>query len=321
MLCALDSMVSDTNTLEILELFAGIGGVAYALQGAASITAIDISQHAYSIYSANFQHPFLVQEIASLPDVDFEKRKHCLWWSSPPCQPYSRRGHQLDQSDSRSHGIRRVMQALEAFSPPMLAIENVLGFERSLAFQQMQSWLHRAGYWSQSLTVCPTEWGWKNRRPRFYLIASKVSGRPWSSPPRLSCSFRPLLQSIEPDGPTQHLWLPGNVIEKYASAIDLVDDSFARPTACFGSSYGKSILHAGSYLQTPWGVRRFTPREVARQLGFGDDFLLPNLSNSQPKSDRILWKYLGNSLSIHVVRYVLSHLPIENSNLMQVLCY
>ncbi len=76
--------------------------------------------------------------------------------------------------------------------------------------------------------------------------------------------------------------------------MDRVD--LSRPdclTACFGSSYGKAIVHAGSYCKHGASYRRFSPREVARLLGFSPSMLLP-----ETVSYRRLWKLLGNSLSI-----------------------
>jgi len=55
---------------------------------------------------------------------------------------------------------------------------------------------------------------------------------------------------------------------------------------------------------TPTGLRRFSPREILRLLGFPDSFHLPdNLPMRQA------WRHVGNSLSVVAVRHVLSVIP------------
>ena len=65
-------------------------------------------------------------------------------------------------------------------------------------------------------------------------------------------------------------------IASIESGIDRCDPKLERATACFGSSYGRSLLNSGSYLQLPaGGYRRFSPREVANLLGFPPSFKVP----------------------------------------------
>ncbi len=89
---------------------------------------------------------------------------------------------------------------------------------------------------------------------------------------------------------------------RFLDAMDRVDLAAEKPiTACFAASYGKAIVRSGSYLQPPWGYRRFSPREVANLLGFNNQFQLPeNLSHTK------LWHLLGNSLSLPAVRHAIS---------------
>lgn len=96
------------------------------------------------------------------------------------------------------------------------------------------------------------------------------------------------------------LQLENRIANQYEMAIDRVQRSNAEAvTACFTSSYGKSVIRSGSYLETSKGYRRFSPREVCRLLGFEDDFVLP-----AELSHRQLWHLLGNSLSIPVIQTV-----------------
>lgn len=297
--------------MRVIELFAGVGGVAAALEGSGTdLTAVDINADAQTIYRANFEHGYAIREIDSVSDSEFANWSADLWWMSPPCQPYSRRGNRKDMQDRRSFAIQRILQALTACAPSMIALENVYGFELSQAHEELTRWLHGQGYWTRSCHLCPSDWGWPNRRPRFFLIASREPGLEWQTVPQFDLPLSSFVDSLEPSIETKHLWLSTDEVAKYGPALDRVNLCEPRPTACFAGSYGKTWLHAGSYLETEHGLRRFHPREVARLLGFEDGFRLPKLAPLAPQSDRKLWKLLGNSLSIPSVRYVLSHLPL-----------
>lgn len=71
-------------------------------------------------------------------------------------------------------------------------------------------------------------------------------------------------------------------------------------TTCFTAGYGKSLMHAGSYLRCNKGVRRFSPAEIAGLLHLPLAFRFPK---ELPLRKR--WHLLGNSLSVAAVREVL----------------
>ncbi|MGB7492357.1 MAG: DNA cytosine methyltransferase, partial [Thermoanaerobaculia bacterium] len=57
-------------------------------------------------------------------------------------------------------------------------------------------------------------------------------------------------------------------------------------------------------LRTASGLRRFSPMENLRLLGFPPDFRLPPTLSVQ-----VAWRLVGNSLSVPAVRCVLSAIP------------
>ncbi len=292
--------------MRVLELFAGIGGFAAAFPDLEIVEAIDIDQSAREVYSANFKHVYSVREIASLPLEWFSRYSSDFWWMSPPCTPFTQRGAQRDLEDPRSNAIRHLIHAVASIRPPMVCIENVIGFETSQAYQHLQDRWRKVGYQFQTCMLCPTALGWPNRRPRVYCIASLESPGVMQPPilePRSLREFvdRSITRETHPT-----LWLETKTVDRYFDAMDRVSVSNeSAVTACFASSYGKAIVRSGSYLETQWGYRRFSPREEARLLGFHDDFHLPETLSIQRQ-----WHLLGNSLSLPAIRHVLvdSHL-------------
>ncbi|MFG0262855.1 MAG: DNA cytosine methyltransferase [Novipirellula sp. JB048] len=312
--------VPDTfsSRMRLTEFFCGLGGVAEAVrQLSCSVVRIDVARaldidgDCCQVYERNFGRAVDRRSIESLDfsDLDWDPGEINAWWLSPPCQPYCRRGRSSPQQDRRCDGLLAILRFLEQPGSPLphrLALENVPEFARSDHCQRLRSCLRQHGFSFWEGTLCPTQFGVPNRRNRFYLIASRTSERvvPPTVPtdPVLRFSVSEILQSDA--GLQSELELDAAIVRKYHTALDIVakrDPSAV--TACFAGGYGKSIIRSGSYLQTAGSLRRFSPREILRLLGFSEGFVFP-----EQLSTRRRWKMLGNSVSIGVVKSVLQRL-------------
>ena len=287
----------------VLELYCGIGGCAAALGPRAEVVAaLDINRKALEVYRHNFGHPTEARTIESTGAADLRRWNADLWWLSPPCQPFTRRGLRRDDADPRSASLLHLIDLLEEAPPGALALENVPGFAGSRTHGRLRAALDRHGYRVRETEICPTDLGAPNRRRRFYLVASRD---PLLDEPPNDLRQRPLASCLDPD-PDPGLWPDQDLLRRYRHAVDLVDpDDPAAVTACFTSAYGRSPVRSGSYLATPRGPRRFSPQEILRLLGFPDSYRLPPglpLANA--------WRLVGNSLSVDAVRRALSILPV-----------
>jgi DNA (cytosine-5)-methyltransferase 1/tRNA (cytosine38-C5)-methyltransferase len=114
---------------------------------------------------------------------------------------------------------------------------------------------------------------------------------PSLEPRPISC----FLDSIEDES----LYLSDEIIAKHGPGLDLVTPESSR-SSCFIGGYGKRFVGGGSFLQTQTGVRRFSPMEISRMLGYPPDFRFPpglSLNNQ--------YKLLGNGLNIVVAKWAL----------------
>jgi hypothetical protein len=289
--------------MRILELFCGIGGVAAAVGGRAEIVAaVDISRAALGVYTYNFSHPTLARELETLPTRFLRQWSADLWWLSPPCQPYTCRGRQRDLDDPRARSLVALIERIDELRPRYIALENVLGFAMSRAHVQLRDVLDRHGYEVRELVLCPTHLGVPMRRERFYLAAGHEGLPPLDRsvaeghPPTPLRQF--LIESADED---PCLLVEPHIIEQYSSAIHVIDRHDPAAVAhCFTSGYGRSPVRSGSYLHTANGIRRFSPQEILRFLGFGPFFRLP----PHARTDKA-WHLVGNSLSVDTVRHVL----------------
>ncbi len=289
--------------MKILELFCGIGGCAATLgERAQVVLAIDISEVALAAYRANFDHPTRVASVESIPTETLARLEADLWWFSPPCQPFTRRGHQRDLEDPRARPFLGLLEHLAAAPPPFVAMENVPEFRGSRAHELLLGTLEAAGFVDVFEELrCPSTMGMPNRRLRYYLVAGRRSLRePAGLPtPRL------LLADLLDAEPEPDLTLDADTAEQYREAIHVVDPADPEAlTRCFTSAYGRSPVRSGSYLATPSGPRRFSPREILRLLDFPPELRLPS-----EMTRRKAWQLVGNSLSLRPVRELLSRIP------------
>lgn len=295
-------MLAETiqSPIRAAEFFCGIGGFSACLPADSVSVAVDINQTALDVFRQNFSHQVINKTIESLSIDEVDSWQVCLWWMSPPCQPFTRRGKRLDLEDPRSAGFLRLMELFEELRPLHLAMENVPEFGGSQAQRLLLSKLRRARYEFQQIVICPTAFGGHNRRRRYYLIASRNPLVRWKPPVAGSVS-RELETINKHEAGVDPSWL-----EQYSDAMHIVDrQAFCDgkcQTNCFTSAYGRSPVRSGSYLSVDGKVRLFTPREIIWQLGFDKRFSMPELP--YPK----LWPLVGNSLALNCVRYVLGHL-------------
>jgi DNA (cytosine-5)-methyltransferase 1 len=322
--------------LRVLELFCGIGGCAAALETFGSVVrvvaACDVSRLALGIYARNFpRHPLLPRTIESLPAAELEALGADLWWLSPPCQPYTRRGQGRDDEDPRARGLLALIARLAEVRPRYLALENVPRFAASRTRGRLLAALEQGGYAVREQLLCPSRLGLPNRRERYYLLASRAGfatgggpgdpgdrlpdgpddssdGHDGSAAASLSAAparpSPPLAALLDAD-PDPGLAVDPGLLRRYEGALDLVSaDDPGAVTACFTAAYGRSPVRSGSYLETPGGARRFSPAEVLRLLGFPPTFTLPPTLPLEKA-----WRLAGNSLSLPPVRALLAQLP------------
>ena len=297
----------------VLELFCGIGGCAAALAGRARIAgAIDINRSALAVYRHNYcrpgdsrvgdSHPVLARTLDSMSAAELAAFEADLWWLSPPCQPFTERGKQRDVDDPRARPFLALIERLSEVRPRWVALENVPGFDGSRVHARLRDALEEAGYGDvRERLLCPSELGVPNRRRRYYLVAGREPLRPFdlaARPPR------PLGAFLDPH-PSPELAVDPNLVRRYAGAFHIVDgDNPDALTHCFTSAYGRSHVRSGSYLRTSGGVRRFSPAEILRLLGFPPSYGLPeNLAPGKA------WPLVGNSLSLEPVRRMLATIP------------
>jgi len=298
----------EPRRLAAVEFYAGIGGFAAAVGEAIEIVAaVDINRRALEVYGRNFAHRRVPRTIESIPTAELQAWDADLWWLSPPCQPFTRRGKRGDVNDPRSASFVALVEQIRQAQPPHLALENVPDFAGSRAYALLHDALSEAGYHTREVVLCPTQLGAVNRRRRFYLAASLSPSPRWGEgrfaavPSQLAKFRRQPLSDFLDETWDSRLEVDPEMIARYRGAVDIVDaDDPQAVCSCFTSAYGRSPVRSGSYLKSGDRIRRFSPREILRMLGFPPEYrLAPDMLPKQA------WPLAGNSLSVTAVRAVL----------------
>ncbi len=280
----------------ILELFSGLGAWRWAAGDRGEVAAAyDISPAANRTYALNHGLPPRAKELACVPAQDLAAHGADAWLLSPPCQPYCRMGNRRDLEDPRSRALAHLTALIGPAAPERIALENVEGFAGSRGHARLLEALGGAGMHWREWRLCPTRFGIPNQRPRYFLAAAREPLGAMEPAPAEPGEVGAYLDDLEDEA----LYLPPEVLRKHGPGLDLVTAA-SRRTACFIGGYGRRFVGSGSFLRTERGVRRFSPAEVARLMGFPGPVRFPE---GLPLEGR--FRLLGNALNVVVARWLL----------------
>ncbi len=283
--------------LRVIELFAGIGGLALALPaGCRLVAAHDQSDAARATHARNHGVPVHGQDLATVEAAALESHAADAWLLSPPCQPFTRRGRRRDVDDPRCRGLLRLIDLLPLLRPRRVLVENVEGFHGSRAHDRLVSALRGLGHEVADLRACPSDEGWPVRRPRQFTVSSADGLR--SAPAHADVEPRPLASFLDAT-PDDALLLPA----AWRARVEPVGDPDV-PLSTFTRSYGQAMVGAGPILPSPNGPRFFSPGEILRLHGFPATTRFPD---DMPLRTR--WRLAGNAVHVASARRALALWP------------
>jgi len=270
--------------------------------GVEVVAAVDQAADAGATYRLN--HGF-APDCRTLDSLDLAALPAAgLWWMSPPCTPFTRRGRRADAADPRASALLRLVDEIgrqgTPHRPQWILLENVTGFRGSVVHRRLLEGWEAAGYAVRELELCPTRFGIPMKRPRIFLAAGRDGPATLPEPPR--ASPRPLagfLDRAADDDPA--LRVPDERAERYAPVLNVVDPADPAAVAiCFTSGYGRGLKAGGSFLRLAGGgLRAFSPGEILSLLGFPSGYRFPGTVSLRRR-----WQLAGNSLSLDCVRWL-----------------
>lgn len=160
---------SDLNGFSTTDIFAGAGGLSLGFRAMGfAVTGLDSDPTAVKTYARNTGPA----RVAALSTGSLVPRAHVLL-AGPPCQPWSRAGARLGESDSRE-GLLITASIIERMRPIASVVENVPELARGRGRGYLDAFVRRiekAGYCVFEQELNAADFGVPQNRRRIFLIA------------------------------------------------------------------------------------------------------------------------------------------------------
>lgn len=308
-------MSEKSDKFKFIDLFAGIGGFRVAMESVGGHCAFssEWDKNAQNTYKENFGYT---------PKGDITKIKerevpnHDILCAGFPCQAFSISGKQLGFGDTRGTLFFEVARIAKYHKPKVLFLENVKNFvshDKGKTLETVKNILESLGYKVHYKVLNASDYGCPTARQRVYIIGVHKSITKAFSFPLPTYKKIYLDDILEKEVNETYfikredikILLPG-VQTPALEPIKIGIISYGRQGERIYSTQGHAITlsahgggpaaKTGAYL-TPKGIRKLTPKECARVMGFPKNFKLPN-------KDHQAYKQFGNSVAIPVVKAI-----------------
>lgn len=317
-----------------IDLFAGIGGIRMGFDQAFgnNIETVFISEwdkQAQKTYKENFgETPEISGDITLIKEKDVPSFDFCL--AGFPCQAFSlagqRKGFQDDyKGNCRGTLFLDVARICEYHNPKVIFCENVKGLtihDKGKTFKIICKTFEDLGYDVFSKVLNSKDFGVPQNRERIYIVAFRkdlgVNEFEFPNATDTSKTIRDILEEKPVPAKyylsTQYWQTLLNHKARHESkgngfGYEIRDlDGIAGAIVCGGMGRERNLIIDKRQTDlTPTthikgtvnklGIRKMTPREWARLQGFPDTYKLP-------LADTHLYKQLGNSVSVPVIRAI-----------------
>ena len=314
------------KNINYIDLFAGIGGFRLALDsfGASCVFTSEWDKHSQDVYIKNF---------GVEPDGDITKikekdiPKHEMLFGGFPCQSFSISGKQKGFDDSRGTLFFDIARIAKYHKPKFMILENVkniLTIDNGNTLKTIRKVLEEDLNYSVIVKLLKgNDFGVPQQRERVFFIcfhkSLKVKNFELSKPDLNYLSVRDILE--EGRFPELEINRKDILIDKKSPKKDLLSNFPNKPIrigTINKGGQGERIYHidgtgitlsahgggpgkkTGAYLINK-KIRRLTPRECARMMGFPDSF---KISSSPAQA----YTQFGNAVIVNVVQFIIKDL-------------
>jgi DNA (cytosine-5)-methyltransferase 1 len=293
------------NVVTIGTMFSGIDSYIHALENIPFQHCFSIEQDEYccKVLRNTLAPQLLIQQDVMKVNVDLLPHVD-LFCASPPCQPYSSLGSQ-DAADPRCDLITPVINFIVSRKPMAVIVENVVKFKESRAYKMLRRCLLTNHYRVEVNVLDSSDFCSLQKRKRLFLVAHRCGDIhvPWPAP--LNAPARPISTILQPlEEIPANAWLTEKgqaYLEKrkdWGAKIFTRDYVGTMPTFC--KSMGHQIKWKHCIREADGRLRSITSREIARLMGFSDEFPVNVVSRTQTQYQ------FGNSIDLYPLRALMS---------------
>lgn len=320
--------------MRAIDLFAGIGGIRLGFERAygSHLNTVFVSEfddNAKKTYSANFDDDFQIAgDITKIDEADIPPFDICM--AGFPCQAFSQAGHRKGFQDSykgvcRGTLFQEVVRICEHHKPKVIFCENVKGLvchDKGRTFKIICKSFECLGYTVFHEVLNSKDFGVPQNRERVYIVAFRNDIAPAEFHFPKGTDNKKRIRDIIEERPVPAKYYLSDVYletlkrhkerhESKGNGFGYVIrglDEVAGGIVCGGMGRERNlIVDKRQKNLTPTtnikgkinelGVRRLTPREMARLQGLPDDFKFP-------LADTHSYKQIGNCVTVNVIEAI-----------------
>jgi DNA (cytosine-5)-methyltransferase 1 len=304
--------ISKINTIKIIDLFAGIGGIRLGFEMAyhgkiESVFSSEWNKYSCQTYQANFGMEKIHGDITQIDEK--EVPNHDILLAGFPCQPFSQAGLKKGFDDIRGTLFFDIARILKAKKPKAFLLENVKqlkGHDKGRTLEIIIKTLKEIGYKNVQYELLKArDFGLPQNRERLYIIGFLDESIEFSFPKPLNIETRlgDILEEKVDDKYTisDRLWAGHQRRKKenrlkgkgFGYSIFTHDSRYTSTISARYYKDGSEILIA----QKDKNPRKVTPREASRLQGFPAYFKIP-------VSDTQAYQQFGNSVPVRVIEEI-----------------
>ena len=299
------------NTLRVIDLFAGIGGIRQGFQNVFNdlevVFSSEIDKFAQQSYYANYGE-VPAGDITKVDETEIPE--HDIILAGFPCQAFSIAGHRKGFDDTRGTLFFDVARIAKYHKPKIIFLENVKGFknhDKGNTYKVVKETLEDLGYKVFSEVLNAKNFGVPQNRERIYIIAFLDKNIEFDMSSFKDIRIKSKLGDI----------LDDSIDKKYTISDKLWEGHKRRKEEHKqkGNGFGYCLFNANSEYtstisaryykdgseilieQNNKNPRKLTPREASRLQGFPKDFKIV-------VSDTQAYKQFGNSVCVPVIQFL-----------------
>ncbi len=309
------------KSYRFIDLFAGLGGFRLALEsyGAECVYSCEWDKKAQEVYEKNF---------GDTPDGDITKvdestiPQHDIICAGFPCQAFSISGKMKGFEDSRGTLFFDVARIAKRHRPKIIFLENVKNFashDNGKTLAVIKNTLDELGYDVHHKVLNSVDFGVPQKRERIYIVCFKKDLNITKFEfPKVKKLDKHVIDILEENNDV----VPYNESKYKIVYNGKEDNEFSNKMIRLGivnkggqgervystkgiaatlSAYGGGVFaKTGGYL-IDGKVRRLSPRECARIMGYPDSYKMADNKNDA-------YKQFGNSVVIDVLQYIVQEI-------------
>lgn len=311
--------------LKLATVFSGIGAIEHALEKMnipfETVFACEIDKNTRECYKANhiIKDEVFYEDIRNL-DANQYKGQVDLFVGGSPCQSFSIAGLKAGLEDTRGTLFFEFARIVKEVQPKVFIYENVkhlLHHDKGNTWKVIQDVFDSLGYDYKFKVLNAKNYGIPQNRERIFVIGFQKNFREtlpkkirdWSfpSPKKLEIYLQDLLEAPQKISEKYYL---SEKMKKYV--LSLGTKGFYNPPdidrpighTLVATYYKMHRAGVDNYVTTNGRLRRLTPRECLRLMGFSDSFKITH-------SDTSMYKMAGNSIVVDVLVEVLKSIYID----------